>query len=100
MCYHLKTKHGNIEAVIDDNCGISKFYTIAATLSTELKVHFLNQVDYADSLSWDFRYKNQVLTLHYNIFNGVSVSPQHLKSVVKENNVVLEVASFLERRAY
>jgi hypothetical protein len=100
MCYHLKTRHGNIEAVIDDNCGISKFYTIAATLTDELKVDFLNQVDTTDSRSWDFRYKNQLLTLHYSVFNGVSVAPRHVKSIVKENNVVLEVASFLERRAY
>ena len=26
MCYHLKTRYGGTEAVIDDNCGISKFY--------------------------------------------------------------------------
>ena len=37
MCYHLKTPHGNTEAVIDDNCGISKFYAIADTLSTEFR---------------------------------------------------------------
>jgi hypothetical protein len=100
MCYHLKTKHGNTEAVIDDNCGISKFYAIAETLSDELHVNFLNQVDDVDTLDWDFKYKNQVLTLHYNVFNGVSVYPQHNKSILKENNLVLEIAHFLERRAY
>jgi hypothetical protein len=103
MCYHLKTKSGNTEAVIDDNCGISKFYAIAETLTHELKVNFINQVDDTDdqlTLDWDFKYKNQVLTLHYNIFNGVSVFPRHEKSLLKENNVVLEVAHFLEHRAY
>ena len=100
MCYHLKTKHGNTEAVIDDNCGISKFYAIAETLSSELKVNFMNQVDDKDTLDWDFRYKNQVLTLHYNVFNGVSVYPLHVKSILQENNIVLEVAHFLESRAY
>jgi hypothetical protein len=100
MCYHLKTKYGNTEAVIDDNCGISKFYAIADTLSTELNVNFLNQVDDVDTLDWDFKYKNQLLTLHYNVFNGVSVFPQHAKSILHQNNVVLEIAHFLERRAY
>ena len=100
MCYHLKTPHGNTEAVIDDNCGISKFYAIADTLSTELQVSFLNQVDDAESLDWDFRYKNQVLTLHYSIFNGVSILPQQQKNLRHENNTVLEIAHFLERRAY
>ena len=100
MCYHLKTKHGNTEAVIDDNCGISKFYAIAETLSKELNIDFLNQVDDSVDLDWDFKYKNQVLTLHYNVFNGVSVYPQHIKSVLQENNMVMEIAHFLERHAY
>ncbi|MBC7886616.1 MAG: hypothetical protein H7Z13_01910 [Ferruginibacter sp.] len=101
MCYHLKTKHGNTLAVIDDNCGISKFYAIAETLSTELKINFINHSnDEAGSLGWDFKYKNQVITLHYNMFNGVSVFPRHVKNLLKENNAVLEIAHFLERRAY
>ncbi len=100
MCYHLTTKNGNTEAVIDDNCGISKFYAIADTLSADLQVCFLNQVDDAETLDWDFTYKNQLLTLHYNIFNGVSIFPQHTKSIQQENNAVMEVAHFLERRAY
>lgn len=57
MCYHLKTNYGGTEAVIDDNCGISKFYLIANTLSDELEVTFLNQVDDADTLDWDFSIK-------------------------------------------
>ena len=100
MCYHLKTKSGGTEAVIDDNCGISKFYLIADTLAGELNVTFLNQVDDADTLDWDFKYKNHFLTLHYNIFNGVSILPQGSDGTEKGNNAVIEVARFLERMAY
>ena len=100
MCYHLKTNNGGTEAVIDDNCGISKFYAIASTLANDLKVKFLNQVDDSDTLDWDFRYKKNFLTLHYNIFNGVSILPQRIKAASKQNNAVMEVASFLESRVY
>jgi hypothetical protein len=100
MCYHLKTDNGGTEAVIDDNCGISKFYAIASTLADDLKVKFLNQVDDADTLDWDFTYKENYLTLHYSIFNGVSILPQQLKAAKKQNNAVMEVAHFLEMRAY
>jgi hypothetical protein len=100
MCYHLKTDNGGTEAVIDDNCGISKFYSIASTLSKELKVKFLNQVDDTETLDWDFTYKKNFLTLHYSIFNGVSILPQKIKATNAKNNVVKEVANFLERRAY
>lgn len=100
MCYHLKTNYGGTEAVIDDNCGISKFYLIADTLADELHVKFLNQVDDAETLDWDFKYKNLLLTLHYNIFNGVSILPLSNKGVKKESKAVKEIATFLESRAY
>ena len=100
MCYQLKTTFGGTEAVIDDNCGISKFYAIANTLTEHLNVQFINQVDDSDTLDWDFKYKEQFLTLHYNIFNGVSIFPQQVKSVNKDNHAVMEVAHFLESKAY
>ena len=100
MCYHLKTNYGGTEAVIDDNCGISKFYQIANALTDGLSIKFLNQIDDADTLDWDFQYKSHYLTLHYNIFNGVSILPQSHKGKRKENDAVLEIANYLEKRAY
>ncbi|MDE3213211.1 MAG: hypothetical protein KGM98_08255 [Bacteroidota bacterium] len=100
MSYHLKTEFGGTEAVIDDNCGVSKFYSIADMLSDSLKVKFINQVDDAESLDWDFRYKNHFLTLHYNIFNGVSILPHKTRGIARENKAVQEIASFLERNAF
>ncbi len=100
MCYHLQTTNGGTEAVIDDNCGITKFYAIANTLAEHLQVQFLNQVDDAETLDWDFKYKDQFLTLHYNIFNGVSIFPQMPTNKKSNNNAVVEVAHFLERHAF
>jgi hypothetical protein len=100
MCYQLTTPHGATEAVIDDNCGISKFYAIASTLADDMQVKFLNQVDDAESLDWDFQYKDNFLTLHYSIFNGVSILPQQLKSKKKDNNAVMELANYLVSQAY
>jgi hypothetical protein len=100
MSYQLKTKSGGTQAVIDDNCGISKFYAIAHTLSEELHVIFLNQVDDSETLDWDFKFKGQLLTLHYNIFEGVSIFPQQLNAVKNDNAAVMEVAHYLERHAF
>jgi hypothetical protein len=100
MCYQLKTNNGATEAVIDDNCGISKFYAIASTLADELQVKFITQADHADTLDWDFQYKDNFLTLHYSVFNGVSILPLQLKSAKRDNKAVMEVASYLERKAY
>ncbi len=100
MCYQLKTDYGTTEAVIDDNCGISKFYAIASTLADELQVKFINQIDDAETLDWDFKYKDNFLTLHYSIFNGVSIFPQKVKSIKKDNKAVMEVADYLVKMAY
>lgn len=100
MCYHLKTQHGGTEAVIDDNCGISKFYSIAGTLTNDLKIKFINQVDDADVLSWDFKYKKHVLTLQYSIFNGVSILPPSAKNANTADGAVREIAKILVAKAY
>ncbi|MEO6406273.1 MAG: DUF3630 family protein [Ferruginibacter sp.] len=100
MCYELKTNSGGTEAVIDDNCGVTKFYAIAKTLADHLQIQFMNQVDDTDTLDWDFKYKDQFLTLHYNIFNGVSIFPQQVLQAKKQNNAVREVANFLEKQVY
>ncbi|MEO9005333.1 MAG: hypothetical protein ABI288_11380 [Ginsengibacter sp.] len=100
MYYHLRTNFGGTEAVIDDNCGISKFYSIAGTLSDHLKIKFLNQVDDAETLDWDFKYKNILLTLRYNIFNGVSIIPNRTSGTERVNKAVAEVAKFLKKNAY
>ncbi len=100
MCYHLKTNLGGTEAVIDDNCGVSKFYSIAGTLAGNLKVKFINQVDDSETLDWDFKYKQHFLTLHYNIFNGVSILPLHVTNTKKVNKAVEQVAKFLVKNAY
>jgi hypothetical protein len=100
MCYHLTTDFGGTEAVIDDNCGISKFYAIAVTLSDDLKAKFINQVDDADTLDWDFKYKRNFFTLHYNIFNGVSILPRQINGTSKVNKAVMELADILVKKAY
>jgi hypothetical protein len=101
MSYNLINQYGNTEAVIDDNCGISKFYNIANTLVSDLKIKFMNQVDESENLDWDFKFKGNLLTLHYSMYNGVSIMPQMLRgNYNKQNNAVLEVASFLHKRVY
>jgi hypothetical protein len=100
MCYQLTTDFGGTEAVIDDNCGVSTFYSIANTLKNGLDVKFITQADDTETLDWDFCYKDHFLTLHYNTFNGVSILPHNTKVMAKQNKAVLEVAKFLERNAY
>lgn len=96
MSYHLTTATGGIEAVIDDNCGMRKFLSIANMLMKEFKIKFVNKEDNSDTIDWFFNYKGHSLNLHYNIYNGVSICNKNSK----DNAAVTELASILEKKLY
>ena len=97
MSLTLRTTLGCTEAVIDDDGGLKRFYQIADILSDDLKVSFINKEDDFDAISWNFHMGNYELTLHYSIYNGISVFPTKTKDArKKENNAVVELANVLE----
>lgn len=96
MNYQLYNRSGTVEAVIDDNCGMNKFYSIANTLSNDFKINFLKKHDDFDSLKWDFKHKGHTLKLHYNIYQGVSIIAANSRS----NDMVIELASQLKRKYF
>ena len=99
MSLTLRTDFGCTEAVIDDDCGLNRFYEVANILSDDLQINFLNKSDDFDSLMWEFSYKKQALTLHYNIYTGICIYPKRFRDAKeKENKAVVEVANFLETK--
>jgi hypothetical protein len=96
MSYQLRNESGTVEAVIDDNCGMKKFYSIANTLASDLKVKFTEKQDLFDSVDWNFKYKGHSMKLHYNIYNGVSIFPGN----IRDNDAVTELATMLERKFF
>jgi hypothetical protein len=93
----LRTDFGCTEAVIDDDCGLKRFYEVANILSDDLDIKFTQKTDDFDSLMWDFMYKGHILTLHYNIYTGISIYPRKFREAPrKDNDAVVEVAKFLE----
>jgi hypothetical protein len=97
MSYLLLSKE-SAEVIIDDNCGISKFYAIANLLQDDLKVDFLNQVDDVDLLNWDFSYKKKFLTLHFDVYGGVSIK----ESINRKQQVLVssELGDYIHSKAY
>lgn len=95
----LHTAFGYTEAVIDDDCGPARFYEVATMLASDLHVHFLTKKQDADSLLWEFDFKEQVMSLHYNVYTGISVFQQCITEPrKKEQPAVVEVAEFLESK--
>lgn len=99
MSLTLRTDLGCTEAIIDDDCGLKRFYEVANILLDDLKIRFTNKQDDFDTLTWNFTYKGHPLTLYYNIYTGISIYPFKFKEALrKDNDAVIEVAKFLETR--
>lgn len=94
----LRNDYGCVEAVIDGSCGFDKFYGIAGLLAEKLNLQFTNKIDDLNSSYWDFRYNGQKLTLHYNVYDGVSILPVRLRRAAeKDNQAIKELAGLLQQ---
>ncbi len=97
MSLTLRTTLGCIEAVIDGDGGLKRFYQIAGILSDDLKVSFTNKEDDFDAISWNFHLQNYHITLQYSIYNGISIFPTKAKEARRrDNEAVIELAGLLE----
>ncbi len=97
MSLTLRTSLGCTEAVIADDGGLKQFYHVANVLSQDFKVKFSNKEDDFDTINWEFRFKGHDMTLHYNIYNGVSIFPTKTRDALnKDNKAVVDLAGVLE----
>ena len=101
MSLTIRTTLGCTEAILADDGGLNLFYHVAGIINEDLRIKFLNKEDEFDSINWDFKYKGHPLTLHYNIYNGISVHPTKTRSALpKENLAVVELANILEGKLF
>lgn len=97
MSLTLRTTFGCTEAVIDEDTSLRRFYQVADILSEDLQVNFLQKEDDFDAINWDFSFNRHSLTLHYSIYNGISIFPTKTKDAKRrENKAVAELAAVLE----
>ena len=75
MSLTLRTDFGCTEAIIDDDCGLKRFYEVANILSDDLEIKFTNKEDDFDTLSFQKSHFNaplQHLHRHFNLSAKVS----------------------------
>jgi hypothetical protein len=92
----LRTTLGCTEAIIADDGNLTLFYRVAGIINEDLRLKFVKKEDEFDSINWNFKFKGHPLTLHYNIYNGISVFPTKAhEAAVKDNKAVVELATVL-----
>jgi len=101
MSLTLRTTLGCTEAVIADDGGLKEFYRVANILSQDFNVRFSHKEDDFDTIDWEFRFKGHNMTLHYSIYNGVSLFPTKTRDALsKDNKAVVELANALEEKFF
>ncbi len=101
MSLTLRTNLGCTEAVIADDGGLKQFYRVANVLSHDFDINFSNKEDDFDTIDWEFRFKGHNLTLHYSIYNGISIFPTKTRDALsKDNKAVVELANVLEGKLF
>lgn len=101
MSLTLRTNFGCTEAVIADDGGLKQFYRVANVLSQDFNVNFSNKEDDFDTIDWEFRFKGHNLTLHYSIYNGISIFPTKTRDALsKDNKAVVELANVLDMKLF
>ncbi|HEU4576346.1 MAG TPA: hypothetical protein VFS36_15195 [Chitinophagaceae bacterium] len=101
MSLTLRTNLGCTEVVIDDDGGLKRFYQIADILNQNFKISFHHKEDDFDTIDWEFRFKGHTMTLHYNIYNGISIFPTKTRDALnKDNKAVVELAGALESKLF
>ena len=101
MSLTLRTNLGCTEAVIADDGGLKQFYQVADILSRDFNVNFSHKEDDFDTIDWEFKFKGHSLTLHYNIYNGISIFPTKTRDALnKDNKAVVELAGVLEVKLF
>lgn len=101
MSLTLRTNLGCTEVVIADDGGLKRFYQVADILSEDLKIKFSNKEDDFDTIDWEFKFRGHNLTLHYNIYNGITIFPTKTKDALnRDNKAVVELAGILESKLF
>ncbi|MBC7947833.1 MAG: hypothetical protein H7Y42_08140 [Chitinophagaceae bacterium] len=101
MSLTLRTTLGCTEAIIADDGGLKTFYQVADILTDDFRVNFINKEDDFDAIDWEFKFKGHQMTLHYSIYNGISLFPTRTsEAVTKDNKAVVDLASLVEAKLF
>ncbi len=96
MDLKVDTSQGWTEAIIEESCEFNKFYKVAEDLAKHFDIAFTDKLKDFDSIYWDFDYKGSMLSLHYNIYLGISIFPLAFKKAThSDNEHVLQIANAL-----
>jgi hypothetical protein len=82
-------RNGKLEIVINDDCNLQEFIAITELIADFLNVKFTNKMGDLHSQYWDFMFDGVLMTIHHNVFIGISIfavsepSPQNNETTTR-----------------
>ena len=99
MALTLRNTLGCTEAIISDDGGLKRFYQVAGILTDDFKISFTSKEDDFDAIDWQFKFKGHFMTLHYSIYNGISLFPTKTNNAAtKDNQAVVDLANLIGQK--
>ena len=94
--HRVTTEKGWTEVVLDDNYDFEKFYSATKILQKQFSFRLVEKLDDFYTLYWDFEKEEKRLTLHYNIYLGLSLySTRQINITKEENQEILQIGKNL-----
>jgi hypothetical protein len=88
------------DLIINDNCDFDFFY-LTIEKAKKLKVDIIEIINDFDTMYCDLIYKDLQFTLHYNIYDGLSLYPKNIKSATEVENITAkELVDFLKTQLH
>jgi hypothetical protein len=86
MSFKIENRSGYNEVIIYDDCSFENAYAAGKILIKNFNIFFTQKIEDLESFYWDFEYQGSKLTLHYNVFVGLSIFPLAAKEAGKLDN--------------
>ena len=82
---------GYPEISILDNCDFDQIEKYRVILTHKFGAVFKDVLNDFDTVYWDFTLNDCDLTLHYNVYLGLSIYPKRMNSASDQENEMIEI---------
>jgi hypothetical protein len=80
------------EIIVCSDCSYDDFVAVAALVSNSLGINYLEKIGDYESQYWNFEFEGISITIHYNLYLGISIFPEK-KQVPAEikNQTIIQI---------
>jgi len=91
--------NGFNEIIVTPDCEWADFYSFSDHLKLWLNIDYSRKLHDFDSCYWDFSFKDSDITVHYNVFLGISIYPTKAALAGQcDNEKIVEILEILKNK--